>query len=38
MMMEDFKKDIKNCLREMQENTNKQVEALREEKQKSMKE
>jgi len=31
-MMEDFKKDIKNCLREMQENTNRQVEALREKK------
>jgi len=25
MMMEDFKKDIKNSLREMQENTNKQA-------------
>jgi len=37
MMMEDFKKDIKNSIREMQENTSKQVEALREETQKSMK-
>jgi len=37
MMMEDFKKDIKNSLREMQENTSKQVEALREETQKSLK-
>jgi len=27
MMMEDFKKDIKNSLREMQENINKKVEA-----------
>jgi len=38
MMMEDFKKDIKNSLREMQENINKQVEAYREESQKSLKE
>jgi len=38
MMIEDFKKDIKNSLREMQENTSKQVEALREETQKSLKE
>jgi len=38
-MMEDFKKDIKNSLREMQENKNKQVEALREKKhKKSLKE
>jgi len=28
MMMEDIKKDIQNSLREMQENTSKQVEAL----------
>jgi len=28
MMMEDFKKDIKNSLREIQENTSKQVEGL----------
>jgi len=38
IMMEDFKKDIKNSLREMQESTSKQVEALREETQKSLKE
>jgi len=38
IMMEDFKKDIKNSLREMQECTSKQVEALREETQKSLKE
>jgi len=31
MMMEDFKKDIENSLREMQENTNKLEEAYREE-------
>jgi len=37
-MMEDFKKDIKNSLREMRESTSKQVEALREETQKSLKE
>jgi len=37
-MMEDFKKDIKNSLRETQENINKQVEAYREESQKSLKE
>jgi len=38
MMLEDFKKDMKNSLREMQENINKQVEAYREESQKSLKE
>jgi len=38
MMTEDFKKDIKNSLTEMQENTNKQVEAYRKETQKSLKE
>jgi len=38
MMTEDFKKDIKNSVREMQENTNKQAEAYREESQKSLKE
>jgi len=38
MMIEDFKKDIKNSLREIQENTNKQAEAYREETQKSLKE
>jgi len=37
MMMEDLKKDIKNSLREMSENTNKQAEAYREEMQKSLK-
>jgi len=37
-MLEDFKKDMKNSLREMQENINKQVEAYREESQKSLKE
>jgi len=31
MMLEDFKKDMKNSLREMQENINKQIEAYREE-------
>jgi len=38
VMLEDFKKDMKNSLREMQENINKQVEAYREESQKSLKE
>jgi len=38
MMMEDFKTDIKNSLRETQEHINKQVEAYREESQKSLKE
>jgi len=38
MMLEDFKKDMKNSLRETQENINKQVEAYREESQKSLKE
>jgi len=33
MKMEDFKKDMKNSLREMEENINKQVEAYREESQ-----
>jgi hypothetical protein len=31
MMMEDYKKDINNSLKEIQENTGKQVEALKEE-------
>ena len=31
MMIEDFKKDINNSLKEIQENMGKQVEALREE-------
>jgi len=38
MRLEDFKKDMKNSLRETQENINKQVEAYREESQKSLKE
>ncbi|WP_330949809.1 hypothetical protein [Streptococcus anginosus] len=38
MMLEDFKKDVKNSLRETQENINKQVEAYREESQKCLKE
>jgi len=33
-MIKDFKKDIKNPLKETQENTSKQVEALGEETQK----
>ena len=36
MMMEDFKKDIKKSLKEIQ-NTGKQVEALKEETQQSLK-
>ena len=31
MMLEDFKKDIHNSLKEMQESTGKQLEALKEE-------
>ena len=38
MMIEDFKKDINNSLKEIQKNTGKQVEALKEETQKSFKE
>jgi gas vesicle protein len=38
MLIEDFKKDIKNSLKEIQEKTCKQVEALKEETQKSLKE
>ena len=34
MMIEEFKKDINNSLKEIQENTGKQVEALKEETQK----
>ena len=37
MMIEDFKKDINNSVKEVQENTGKQVEALKEETQKSLK-
>jgi FtsZ-binding cell division protein ZapB len=35
MLIEDFKKDINNSLKETQENTGKQVEALKEETQKN---
>jgi hypothetical protein len=38
MMIEDIKKDINNSLKEIQENTGKQVEVLKEETQKSLKE
>ena len=38
MIMEDYKKDINNSLKEIQENTGKQVEALKEETQKFLKE
>jgi gas vesicle protein len=38
MMIEDFKKDINNSLKEIQENTGKQLEALKVETQKSAKE
>jgi hypothetical protein len=38
MMTEDFKKDISNSLKEIQEKTGKQLEALKEETQKSLKE
>jgi hypothetical protein len=38
MLVEDFKKDINNSLKEIQENTAKQVEGLKEEAQKSLKE
>jgi hypothetical protein len=34
LMMEDFKKDINNSLKEIQRDTGKQVEALKEENQK----
>jgi FtsZ-binding cell division protein ZapB len=37
MLIEDFKKDINNSLKEVQENTSKQIEALKR-KQKSLKE
>jgi hypothetical protein len=36
-MMEDFKKDVNNSLKEIQDKTGKQVEALKEETQKSLK-
>ena len=38
MLVEDFKKVISNSLREIQDNTAKQVEVLKEETQKSHKE
>jgi uncharacterized protein YukE len=38
MMIEDLKKDINNSLKEIQENTGKQLEDLKEETQKSFKE
>ena len=38
MMVEDIKKDFNNSLKEMEENTAKQVEDLKEEAQKSLKE
>ena len=38
MVVEDFKKGINNSLKEIQENTAKQVEVLKEEAQKSLKE
>jgi hypothetical protein len=38
MMIEEFKKGINNSLKEIQEDTGKQVEALKEETQKSLKE
>ena len=37
MLVEDFKKDIDNSLKEIQENTTKQVEDLNEEAEKSLK-
>ena len=37
MMVEEIKKDINNSLKEIQENTAKQVEDLKEEAQKSLK-
>ena len=37
-MIVDFKKDINNFLKEIQENTGKQVEALKNETQKALKE
>ena len=38
MLIEDFKKDINNSLKETQENMNNQVEALKKETQRSLKE
>ena len=36
-MIEDFKKDINNSLKEIKENTGKQIEALKQETQNSLK-
>jgi uncharacterized protein YlxW (UPF0749 family) len=38
MLVKDFKKDINNSLKEIQENTDKHVQAIKEETQKSLKE
>ena len=38
MLIEDFKKDINDFLKDIQENTGKQVEALKKETEKSLKE
>jgi hypothetical protein len=38
MLIENFKKDINNSLKEIQENTGKELDALKEETQKSLKE
>ena len=38
MLTEDFKKEINNSLKEIQENSGKQLESLKEETQKSLKE
>jgi len=38
MVIENFKKDIHNSIKEIQDSTDKQVEALEEETQKSLKE
>jgi hypothetical protein len=38
MRLKDFKKDINNSLKEIQEKTDEQVEGLKEEAQKSLKE
>ena len=37
MIIQDFKKDINNALKEIQENTGKQLEVLKEETQNSLK-
>jgi hypothetical protein len=36
MVIEDFKKDVNNSLKEIQENTDKQLKVLKEETQKSL--